>query len=269
MRRARPLTLILLLSLEPSGCATVPITSPSIAFRPLRAASLDEVLAAYDGYCEGIETLSASGDLDVEDLRSGKSQKVSVRLLATRGGKLYLKGSVAFVTALEVVSDGERFSFVVPSKKTVWTGPARSARERIEGDTAPYHALRPHDLIDAFFPEHLSASPLLLEGDAESFSLLEPTLADGRGIVRRRVWLGRETLELRRFRNYDAKGDVTIDVHFDAWTSGLPRKVEILRPAEGYRATFRLSKLEKNVKVPERAFSPRNPAGYAVEEIPD
>jgi outer membrane lipoprotein-sorting protein len=270
MRRARPLALALLLTLGSSGCATVPRTSPSIPFRPLRAASLDEVLAAYDGYCKGIETLSASGDLDVADLRSRKSQKVSVRLLATRGGGLYLKGSVAFVTALEVVSDGERFWFTVPSKKTVWTGPARGARERVEGDSAPYYALRPHDLIDAYFPEPFSApTALFIEGDAESFSLAEPAFTAGRGIVRRRVWLARETLELQRFRTYDAHGDVAVEVRFEAWTSGAPRRVEIVRPAEGYRATFRLSKIEKNAAVSERAFSPRNPEGYAVQEIPN
>jgi hypothetical protein len=67
---------------------------------------------------------------------------VGVRFVAARGGRLYLKGSVLVVTALEVVSDGERFWFQVLSKKTVWTGP-NDAGNRAEGaDKAPYYALR-------------------------------------------------------------------------------------------------------------------------------
>jgi outer membrane lipoprotein-sorting protein len=272
MRPAYPLALVFLLSLGPSGCATVPKASPSIPVRPARAASLDEVLAAYDGYCNGIETLSATGDLDVADLKTGRTQRLSVRLVVARGGRLYLKGSVAIVTALEVVSDGERFWFEVPSKKTVWTGRAGSARPREEGETAPYYALRPHDLVDAFLPQPLAPKAgmaLFLEGDRDAFSLSEGALQNGRGVVSRRVWLGRESLEPQRFQRYDEKGDLVVEVRLGAWSEGAPRTVEIFRPAEGYRATFRLSKVEKNVTVPERAFLPRTPEGYAVKQVPD
>ena len=61
-----------------AGCAT---TRPGSELTPrpsLRAATLDEVLTAYDEYCRGFETLRASGDLDVRDLRSGKSQKLGM-----------------------------------------------------------------------------------------------------------------------------------------------------------------------------------------------
>src|SRR5207247_8568458 len=93
-----------------SGCAgrALSIVVPA---RPLRAAALEEVLAAHDGYCKGIDTLSASGDLEVRDFRAGKARRLGVRLVATRGGKLYLKASVAVVTALEVASAGKRSWF--------------------------------------------------------------------------------------------------------------------------------------------------------------
>jgi hypothetical protein len=54
-----------------AACVTRTI-APAAPPGPLRAASLEEALGAFEGYCRGIETLSASGDLDVRDYRAGK-----------------------------------------------------------------------------------------------------------------------------------------------------------------------------------------------------
>ncbi len=265
------LAALLLLSLAPVGCAIGPAASPSAPARPARAATLQEVLAAYDGYCNGIQTLSASGDLDVRDLRAGKSQKLGVRLVAARGGRLYLKGSVAVVTALEVVADGERFWFQVPSKKTVWTGDSDGAAERDAGtEQAPYYALRPKDVTAALLPEPLAPGPgqaLLLDSDRQTFSLTLGPLEAGRGIARRRIWLQRDTLEPLRVRNYDEQGDIASEVSLGAWGDGLPRFVSVLRPAQGYQASFSFSKLERNGSIPEKAFSARIPEGYKTVSV--
>ena len=261
---------VLLLGVLPSGCGTVQHGIPARTIRPLRPATLDEVLSAYDGYCKRLESLSASGDLDVADLGKGATRKVSVRFVATRGGKLYLKGSVAVVTAFEVVANGETFWFQVPSKKTVWTGAERSNLRAAEGDTAPYYSLRPADLVDAFLPEPLPVEgALLLEGDEETFSLAQGTAVGGRGVVRRRVSLSRETLLPVLLRSYDERGDLLVEVSLSGFASGTPRHAVIFRPVEGYRATFDLSKFEANAEVPERAFAPRIPEGYAVREVPN
>jgi hypothetical protein len=263
--------LVLVLGLFAWGCASAPTGPPERRLRSLRAATLDEVLAAYDGYCKGLTTLSAAGDLDVADLRAGKTRTVSVRFVADRRGRIYLKGSVAVVTALELVSDGETFWLSLPQKKTVWTGPARSAGR--EGDRdAPYYALRPDDLSDAFFPKALAPSPdevVLFEGDDQGFSLTLARAQEGRGTVERRVFLSRETLEPRLIRTYDPKGDVRLEVSFEGWAQGAPRTIDVLRPVEGYRATFRLTKFDRNGALPEKAFLPRLPEGYAVKEVPN
>jgi hypothetical protein len=91
-----------------SGCASAPAAHDAVPFAPPRQASPAEVLAAWDGYCNGIQTLSASGDLSLRDTRKGKSGQLSVRVVAARGDRLYLKGTVAVVTGVEVSSDGER-----------------------------------------------------------------------------------------------------------------------------------------------------------------
>jgi outer membrane lipoprotein-sorting protein len=269
MLRARSSALILLLALGPAGCAKPKQAAPAAPLAPVRTASLDEVRTAYDSYCKALETLSVSGDLDVRDARTGKSQHLGVRMLATRGGRLYLKGSVAVITALEVVSNGDRFWFQVPSKKTVWTGRANDAPQSERAD-APYYALRPRDVTDAFFPEPLDPSEgeiLVLEADRQAFSLTLAGRAASAAVARRRVWLNRETLEPMRTRSFDARGDLVSEVSLSGWRDGLPRQVVISRPSEGYTAAFELEKFDRNVKLPERAFEPRTPAGYKVVEL--
>ena len=270
MRWPAAALLLAALSGPGAGCLARPKTIAAVPARPLRAASLDEVLAAYEAYAKSTETLSATGDLEVRDLRAGRARKLGVRLVAGRGGRLYLKGSVAVVTALEVVADGRRFWFQVPSRKTVWTG-LSGAGHRAEADDAPYYALRPSDVTSALLPEPLApgaGDALAFEADRDAFAL---TLAPQgpRARVKRRVWLDRETLRPVRERRYDERGELVSEVQFAAWRDGAPRRIQIDRPAEGYEALLELDKVERNVPVPAQAFVPRTPRDYKVEEVSD
>jgi hypothetical protein len=268
--RARRLGIALFLAATASACVPGTAHVPRPAAPPLRSATLAEVLEAYEAYCQGIETLSASGELDVRDLRAGKAQRLGVRLVASRGGRLYIKGSVAVVTALEVVSDGRRFWFQVPSRKTVWTGDVISGAPPEGAGDAPYYALRPGDVSVALLPEPLAPGEddaVLLEADGTSFSLTLARLVDGRGVARRRVWLARESLLPARQRHYDEGGDLASEVDFAGYQDGLPRRIAIRRPGQGYEASFSLARAERNVPVPERAFTGRLPEGYKVVEV--
>jgi hypothetical protein len=257
-----------------AGCATTPSARPVVPQQPPRQATLDEALAAYDAYCKETETLSASGDLDVRDRRAGKSRRLGVRMVVARGGRLYLKGSVAVVTALEVVADGERFWFQVPSRRTVWTGPAVSTASEAQGneatgESAPYYALRPADVVSAILPEPLvpaAGEVLLLEGEPEAFVLTLAAPRDGRGAVRRRVWLRRQSLVPVRLAAYDERGDLESVAELATTPSG-GRRYAIRRPREGYEAEFLLDKVTVNQPAPPQAFIPRLPEGYAVVEV--
>ena len=261
-------TALLLVVLPGAGCLARPKTIPAVPARTLRAASPDEVLAAYEAYANGNETLSASGDLEVRDLKAGRARKLGVRLVASRGGKLYLKGSVAVVTAMEVVADGQRFWFQVPARKTVWTG-LSGAAHRAESDDAPYYALRPSDVTSALLPEPLApgrGDAVLFEADGDSFALA--LAAQGaRETARRRVWLDRETMRPSRLRRYDERGELVSEVRIGSWQGDAPRRIQIARPAEGYEAILDFDRVDRNVPVPAQAFVPRTPAGYKLVEV--
>jgi outer membrane lipoprotein-sorting protein len=252
-----------------SGCASSAGPRDLVPLPPLRAADVGEVLAAYDAYCNGIETFSASGDVSIRDSRRGKSSQLRVRVVAARGGRLYLKASVAVVTGIEVISDGEAFWFQVPSRKKVWTGRNDSPPELADQEE-PYHALRPLDVTGALVPEPMrpdSGQVLLLSGDRDHFELTLASAPAGRGVVARRAWLTRSDLRPFRAQSFDERGDVEADVVWRSWRDETPRDVTIVRPREGYFARFLLDDVDTNVEVPERAFSPRIPEGYELIEV--
>lgn len=265
--RILPVTACLGLLLPGCGVAKRPIAV--VPDRPLRQASLDEVLTAYDRYCNSLQSLRASGDLDLRDLRKGQARKLGVRVVAGRGGRLYIKGSIAVVTAIEVVSDGQRFWLQVPSKKTVWTGSASSAPKTGVED-APYDALRPSDLLAGLLCDPLAPATedaVTLESDREAFSLSVARLRSGQGVVSRRVWLDRETLAPLRLRTYDDRGDLVREATIGSWTGGQPRRVQVVRPREGFEAVFTFDEVQPNVAVPEKAFAPRTPPDYKTVEV--
>jgi len=254
-----------------TACVTRKVATPAAPWRPPRVATLEEVVAAYDGFCRAVSTLSAKGDLEVRDLRAGKARRLGVRVLAGRGGRLYVKGSVAVVTALEVVADGSRFWIRVPSRKTVWTGASDAILdESTQGDEAPYYAVRPADLVEALLPEPVGpkvGEALVLDGDAQGFGLTVAPLANGRGSARRRIVLDRETLQPSLERLYDPSGLPLREVRYSGWREGWPRRILVARPREGYEAELDLDEVEKNAALPERAFSERPAEGYKVVEV--
>jgi outer membrane lipoprotein-sorting protein len=251
------------------GCASLPTARNVDALRPPRQATLEEVLAAYDAYCDDTITFSASGDLAVRDTSTGRSRQLHARIVAARGGRLYLKASVAIVTGIEVIADGERFWFQVPSKKKVWTG--RPDVTSDDGETAePYYALRPTDITDALVPEPMTPGPgesLSFSGDRDRFLLTLASTDGDYGQVRRLVWINREDLRPYRLQTYDENGDIAADIVWRDWQDDTPREITIVRPLTGYFARFMLDKAQRNIDIPEKAFAPRIPDDYEVVEV--
>lgn len=272
-RRPLVVVTVALLASAASGCAWRARPIPVADLRPLRAATLAEVLQAHEDATKALATLSASGRLELFDRRGGRRRDFGARVLCGRGGRLYLKASVAVVTALEATSDGSTFWLSVPSRRKVWTGDA-TRPPRVDSTDAAGHdfdALRPSDLAAALLPEPLDPRPgevLLFEGDREAFSLaLGASDAEGRGRVRRRVFLDRETLHLLRARTYDAAGSLELETTFGDWRDGLPWRVGVARPDEGYEARLTFDQAKANRALPEQAFRPRLPPDWEVVEL--
>jgi hypothetical protein len=130
--------------------------------------------------------------------------------------------------------------------------------------------LRPRDLTAALLPEPLgpgAGDRLAIESERELVWLTLAQGAGGRGVVRRRVGLDRESLRPARLRQYDERGELVAEAVLSGWSGVAPRRVVVARPAEGYVAEFSLDKVEINKVVPEKAFEPRPAPGYQTVEV--
>ena len=107
----------------------------------------------------------------------------------------------------------------------------------------------------------------MLEADASAYAVSVVQVEGTRGRLRRRIWLARDTLVPSRTRTYDGVGETLAEVDLGQWQDGLPRFITVSRPQEGYQAGFSLSKVDRNGKLPEKAFQPRLPEGYTVVEV--
>lgn len=251
------------------GATKLVVPAGLVPSLPLATATRAEIRAAYDAYARGIQTFSASGDLSVSDLRKAELRRLGVRVVAQRGGRLYLKGSVGLVTALEVTADGDTFWFRLPTKKKLWTGRTGVAEPDFgeDDEDAPYRALRPGDVTRLLVPEPLDLAPgesLVFEAEPFAFAMTRVRRAGDVQVALQRIWLTRDNLELAKIWLYDEEGNVRSEARYGNFAAGLPHRVAIERPIEGYRAVFDLDRVRSNVDIPEAAFTGSIPDNHEV-----
>ena len=222
--------------------------------QPPREASLDEVLAAYDLYCDGIDTFKATGEMELRNTRTGRAGRLRFDLVASREGiRLEQRGGgPGFVL---VSRDGE-FALQSAADGRHWRGAADEPLPSLRD--FPLEALRPSDLSSAFVPSPLTAQPdeaLFMEGERSRFAVTLTRRRSGHGVARRQVFLERASLRLQRTLSFDEEGNLRSEVSWRSWRDGVPREILVTRPLDGTLARLELDEAEPNAPVPPGSFS--------------
>ncbi len=220
---------------------------------PPREASLDEVLAAYDSFCDGIETFKAAGHMELRNTRTGRTQRLRFDLVASREGiRLEQRDGDPGIV---LVSGGGRFALQSAADGRTWTGPADEPLPTL-GDV-PLEALRASDLESAFVPARLTVKAdeaLVMEGERSHFALTLTRRRSGHAVARRQVVLERASLRPQRMSSFDAEGELRSGVSWRGWRDGVPREILVTRPLDGTLARFELDEAEPNAPVPPGSF---------------
>ena len=223
-----------------------------------REASLEEVLAAYDLYCNGIETFKAAGEMELRNTRTGRVRRFRFDVAASREGvRLEQRdGDAGFV----LVSADGAFALRSAADGRIWRGaadePLRSLRD------IPLEALRPTDLASALVPAPLTAQPdeaLFMEGERSHFALTLTRRRSGHAVARRQVFLERASLRLQRALSFDADGNLLSEVSWRRWRDGVPREILVTRPLDGTLARLELDRAAPNAPVPPGSFNLEGP----------
>ena len=210
----------------------------------------------------GFDTLSAAGDLEVRDLRAGKARTLGVRLVAARAVELYLKASVAMVTALEVIV--RRTALLVPgpvAEDGVDRARRREPRREPRDEQAPYYALRARPTSSAaLLPEPLAPGPdeaPPARRRRPGFRALPGSPRPGPArSARRRVLARPRALQPSLDRQLRPAGDLRVGGPLLGLARRLaPAAGACAGPARATRPSFTFDEVEANVPVPERAFA--------------
>ncbi len=279
-RRLQPVAVALVLSVLLSSC----LASRRIITRgrghkqvdgtapPLKVATGEDLSAiiarnynAIDSFQALDVTLTASqGSVHEGNIKDYKSFPAGF-IIFRKADSIRIRAYVPVVgnLALDMVSTGNSFRFLLPSKNTLFEGlnsaPAHSPN-RMEN-------LRPDAFLSSMLirPVDSEIEVAMLKDDTDEDNALyrlELNRKTPNGILvpGRDIWFDREDLTIARQKIYDSRGNIISDTSYSKWQmfNGVPFPVhiDINRRIDGYGVAIELDKdkMEMNKEVPSSKF---------------
>jgi hypothetical protein len=276
------------------GCAAghPSATTPAIPLAQLKTATKDQLIAAYNGQANALQSINASVSMKLTagTAYSGvikQYHEVNGFLLAQRPASIRVIGQLPVVgtNIFDMASDGATFRINIPSKNKFLEGPANLQRQSAQ----PVENLRPQHLVDAVFWAAIPAdAPVLFEAGDESearYYVLtvaqEPAQQPPQGnsehagsidwIISRKIWFDRADLSISRLQIYDSGGNVTADMRYSSWdTFGTVRfagLIRLVRPGEDYGLDITIKKLTPNQPIAADKFELQQPPGTELVHV--
>jgi hypothetical protein len=256
----------------------------------VKDATLEELLAKYNGVARGVKSVNATVQLQpiAGSKYSGvieEYHEVKAFLLAERPAYIRMIGQVPVIgkTVFDMTSDAESFRVSIPSKNKFLVGAVSLERT----SSKPIENLRPQHLLDAFlWTEIRKEEDVLFEefNDERARYYVLTVLRGGyRREILRKIWFNRADLEVARLQEFGPKGALLSDVRYSDWepqtgdqeqtsaaASGItffPRVIQIDRPHDDYRLDLQVTKLTLNEDIPADRFKLEQPAGSELVRV--
>jgi hypothetical protein len=257
-----------------SGCGHAPVAAREpFAGAPIRALPPDAVKRRVDAAATEVTALRGGLDLAVREAADGAFRSCRGALAARSpwaGASppgIYLQGHRSpLPTLFTLVSDGRAFWLHVPREGVVYTGAIAGRPAGPGGRAVP---LEVRDLFRGLFVQPLAALDDVAVTE-EPGSWLVSVRRDG--AVRRRAWVDRRGLVVRREVFLDAAGNAELTVERDRWRASggrwYPRRVVLTDGATGGAVRLEFDSVELDPRdLDDGAFRPRLPAGARVERV--
>jgi outer membrane lipoprotein-sorting protein len=177
-------------------------------------------------------------------------------------------------TAFDMVSRGNQFSVLIPSKNLFIEGrndaPANS-KNKLEN-------LRPTAFLNSLVvvPPNPQYEISVLQDDTdESKAVYIMTVLHREGeqiALDRNIYFDRRTLQINRQKTFNANGEILGETRYEDWKSygntRFPASIDIRRPQDGYEVTMDVSDLRSNDKsITAEKFNLVQPPNAQVREI--
>lgn len=277
--KTRLLPALIVLMTVSTGCLyeTKRVAPPLVA---TRTATLDELLTQMERL-GAINSIRATVDLGLSFLKDDKEHiktLTDVRgiVLAERPDKARIQAQypVTHQTAFDMVSDADEFSVYLVWKKRFIQGPTAvdvRSEERAE-NIRPQHVIEPLLIDPPQEDEHPAMDNQARDGRLYQVVIFQKQVS-GHGIITRKAWFDRATMELNILEIYDDDGNIVTSAVYEGWLAdeGVPyaSTVRVNRPIDGYTLVVHMRDPGINETVPEDGFTLEPPSGVPVERVGD
>jgi outer membrane lipoprotein-sorting protein len=287
-RRRVRLALILILGLTSTSCLytkrvilrngkkVTAGTAPT-----LRMATRDELSARIATFYNAINSFQATVDLtpsigSVYTSAITEIKDVRAHVLFRKPSEIRILGQYPVLrsTAFDMVSDGDNFRVLLPSKSLFIEGvnsaPANS-KNKLEN-------LRPEAFLSSMLirpPDPATENPSLVDATDEDNALyilyFIRKAADGDLMIVRSVWFDRIDLNIVRQTVYDEAGALISDTRYSKWQPYnnvmFPGHIDINRPKDGYGVVLDVLEMQMNVPLTDDKFVLNQPEGAQLQTI--
>src|SRR5580765_3519643 len=251
----------------------------------LKEATRDDLVQIVNTNAEKLKTLKATVDFDVSALQVKKDKVTdypqSPGLILVRKPEMLrmrILVPVAHNIAADMVSNGQNFSLIIPSKSKFFVG---SNRQLAKPSPQPLENIRPQHISDALLLKPIDPEKeiAVLENTTEivkdpkshkDVEQLAYTLLiidrDAKGnYLSRKIVFSRTDLLPHEQHIYDRQGQLMTHALYENYSDNagimLPAIVSIQRPIEGYSITLSMVKLDVNVPLTDDQFVLTQPPG--------
>jgi hypothetical protein len=269
-------------ALAAAGCAVSKKKAAAPApTGPLLEASRAELIEKYNRQAKAIETLNARVTLKATagSQYTGvveQYHEVNGFILAQRPANIRVIGQAPVINKniFDMVSNGQTFRILIPSKNTFITGPDNFEKPAQK----PIENLRPQHLVDALFWNAIREDqPVVFEesDEAGTKSYVLNILRASRGRtdleLDRRVHFSRTDLNVSEIEIFGEGGKLDSIVHYADWQPAadaqFAHQIRIERVHEDYQLAIGVTKLTLNETLKPEQFKLEQPPGTQLVDV--
>ena len=283
--------MVLLAVLPLSGC----LFRSRVVVQPvntvqLKTATQQELIDYINTQASKIQSVQATVDIDttVGGVKKGKVtdyQEIRGYVLLRKPAMLRMIGLMPIVRnkAFDMVSDGQRFKLLIPSKNRFVMG---RNDLKTHNPSQPLESLRPQSIYDSLLLQQIDPqneiavlendTELVIEDKSHKVSradyVVDVVRKGSQGwVLSRKVVFSRTDLLPHRQLIYDGDGNVTTNAVYEKYKEengiNFPWQIEIAMPQQEYDITLNIVKLELNESLTDDKFVLEQPAGAEVVDL--
>lgn len=237
------------------------------------SAEPEELLTALRERNAGLKGMQANGSLEYRFTYATKGYRgAGIRLQFRKPDKVYIRGRKGVVgTIFRLVTDGDKFFAENTRGKEVYVGSVQNSVSW-DDETEIWEGLHPSVLAEALLLDDLKNDMFVCETFPGHYIIATYGQGpEGKLVTRRRIWIEREHLRVKRHQIFNENAEMTTEAVFSRYKEvdgvEIPNLIFIDRPWEELRMKLELKGVRLNPPINDELFIYEIPEGFEVKKL--